>query len=75
MKWLEKVALTSSISSFYRILPIMVSAAVDLSTFRAQIEKRPIDHHTQQEVVKLLRTEGVSVTPSILKARAIKSEI
>jgi hypothetical protein len=42
------IALTSSIGSFYHILPTMAPAAVDLSTFRAQIEKRLlVDHHAQ----------------------------
>jgi hypothetical protein len=47
------IAPTSSIGSFYHILPTMAPAAVDLSTFRTQIEKRLlVDHHAQQEVVK-----------------------
>jgi hypothetical protein len=48
----------------------MPPAAVDISRFRAQIEKRIlVDHHKQIEVVNWLRTEGVSITAGILKAR------
>jgi hypothetical protein len=48
----------------------MPRAAVDLDRFRQQIEKRLlVDHQTQKDVVNWLKTEGISVTIDLLKAR------